>query len=108
MGWQGLIHVDGKAYAWMGGAPGFELAKQVSLRYTSTKSEFVFDIDGKVHLTVTFLSPVYPDDLARQSQQLSYVSLKVACSDAQKRNVQVYMDVSGGEMTLKFIPRICC
>ncbi|KAK0616291.1 hypothetical protein B0T14DRAFT_434788 [Immersiella caudata] len=94
-GWQGLVQVDGKTYTWMGAAPGFDHAKQVSLHYTSTKSEFVFDVDGKVHLTVTFLSPVYPDDLSRQSQQFSYVSVKVACSDTQKRNVQVYMDVSG-------------
>jgi hypothetical protein len=84
----------------MGGAPGFDHAKQVFLHYTSTKSEFVFDVDGKVNLTVTFLSPVYPDDLARQSQQFSYVSVKVACSDTQKRNVQVYMDVSGGMATV--------
>jgi len=103
LGWQGLIHVDGKAYAWMGDAPGFDHVKQVSLHYTATKSEFVFDVDGKVHLTVTFLSPVYPDDLSRQSQQFSYISAKVSCFDSEKRNVQVYMDVSGGE-TIPEVP----
>lgn len=95
LGWQGLIHVDGKAYAWMGDAAGFDHVKQTDLRLTPTKSEFVFDVDGKVQLTVAFFSPVYPDDLARQSQQFSYVTVKVTCSDPKQRDVSVYMDVSG-------------
>lgn len=51
----------------------------------------------KVTLTVTFFSPVYPDDLAKQSQQFSYVSAKAASADGASHSVQVYMDVSGGE-----------
>lgn len=96
MGWQGFVAVDGVAYNWMGGAPGPANVKQVCLEYTSTKSIFTFDVDGKVTLTVTFLSPVYPDDMARQSLQFSYVSVKAQASDGQAHRVQVYMDVSGG------------
>jgi hypothetical protein len=84
----------------MGGAPGPPLANQVSLEYTSTRSIFTFDVAGKVTMTVTFLSPVYPDDMARQSQQFSYISVKARSSDGVPHNVQVYMDVSGGT----FIP----
>jgi len=79
----------------MGGAPGPALVNQVSLEYTSTKSIFTFDVGGKVALTVTFLSPVYPDDMARQSQQFSYVSARAKSSDGASHKVQVYMDVSG-------------
>ncbi|KAM7186314.1 protein of unknown function (DUF1793) domain containing protein [Naviculisporaceae sp. PSN 640] len=93
-GWAGLVAVDGDVYNWMGGPSGYKLAKQVSLEYTSTKSIFTFDIDGKIVLTVTFFTPVYPDDPARQSLQSSYLSVK-AKSSGSSHKVQVYMDVSG-------------
>ncbi|KAK3316675.1 hypothetical protein B0H66DRAFT_301362 [Apodospora peruviana] len=94
-GWQGLVSVDGVAYNWLGAAPGPKVAKQLSLEYTSTKSIFTFDVDGKVTLTITFFSPVYPSDLARQSLQFSYISVKAKSSDGSSHKVQVYMDVSG-------------
>lgn len=84
----------------MGAEPGTTLVDQVSLEYTSTRSVFTFDVAGKVTLTVTFLSPVYADDLARQSQQFSYISTKAKSADGKKHSVQVYMDVSGGKLVL--------
>lgn len=95
-GWEGLVAVDGDVYTWMGGAPGYKHANQVSLEYTSTKSIFTFDINGKIVLTVTFFTPLYPDDPARQSLQSSYISVK-AKSSGSAHKVQIYMDVSGGE-----------
>ncbi|KAK0614984.1 hypothetical protein B0T17DRAFT_563197 [Bombardia bombarda] len=94
-GWQGLVAVDGVAYNWMGEARGTPVVNQVSLEYTSTKSIFTFDVNGTVELTVTFLSPVFPHDLGRQSQQFSYISAKAKSSDGSPHTVQVYMDVSG-------------
>lgn len=79
------------------GASQLPVVNQVSLEYTSTKSIFSFDVAGKVRLDVTFLSPVYPDDLSRQSQQFSYIAIKVVSSDGSPHNVKVYMDVSAGE-----------
>jgi hypothetical protein len=96
MGWQGFVAIDGVAYNWMGGAPGPSPVNQLSLEYTSTKSIFTFDVAGKVALTITFLSPVYPDDMARQSLQFSYISAKARSSDGAPHQVQVYMDVSAG------------
>ena len=98
LGWQGFIAVDGVSYNWMGAAPGPPPVNQISLEYTSTKSIFTFDVDGKVTMLVTFLSPVYPDDLARQSLQFSYISVKVKSADGAPHSVQVYMDVSGGRL----------
>lgn len=80
----------------MGGAPGPSTVKQTAFSYTSTKSIFTFDVSGKVQMTVTFLSPVYPDDLVKQSLQFSYVDVKVKSSDGRSHSVQVYMDISGG------------
>lgn len=96
-----MIAVDGRVYNWMGGTAGGQpLVSQVSLEYTSTRSIFTFDVEGKVQLTVTFLSPVFTNDFTRQSQQFSYISTKVKTSDGSPHNVQVYMDVSGGKSSL--------
>ena len=92
------MSVDGTVFNWMGGAAGPEPVTQTAFSYTSTKSIFTFDVDGKVEMTVTFLSPVYPDDLVRQSLQFSYVDVKVKSSDGSSHSVQVYMDISGGEL----------
>ena len=107
LGWQGLVSVDGVTYNWMGGAPGPAPVNQVSLEYTSTKSIFTFDVDGKVTLTVTFLSPVYPDDMARQSQQFSYISTPAKSADGASHKVKVYMDVSGGTVSRSSRPIMC-
>jgi hypothetical protein len=82
----------------MGGHQGPGPVNQVSLEYTSTKSIFTFDVEGKITMTVTFLSPVYPDDMARQSLQFSYVSVKARSSDGASHKVSIYMDVSGGKL----------
>jgi hypothetical protein len=95
MGWQGFIALNGSVYNWMG-AGGSPNVTQTSLEYTSSKSTFTFDVDGKITMVVTFLSPVYPNDLLRQSQQYSYVSTKVKSADGASHDVQIYMDISGG------------
>ena len=89
--------MDGDVFNWMGGAPGPPAVTQVSLEYTATKSIFSFNVNGKVTLNVTFLSPVYPDDLSKQSLQFSYVMATAASLDGAAHAVQVYMDVSGGK-----------
>jgi hypothetical protein len=82
----------------MGAAPGPPTVNQVSLQYTSTRSIFTFDVGGKVSMTVTFFSPIYPNDLGKQSQQFSYVDVQVRSSDSGHHRVQVYMDISGGTL----------
>jgi hypothetical protein len=75
------------------------LADQVSAEYTSTKSIFNFDIDGKVSLKVTFLSPVTPDDQKRQSLIFSYMNVEVASADGKSHAVQLYSDISAGKIS---------
>lgn len=95
VGWQGLIRVDNATYNWMGAYAGPALVTQTSFEYTSTQSIFTFDVDGKVTLTATFLSPVHPDDLLLQSLQFSYVQLSVESADGAAHTVQLYSDISG-------------
>ncbi|BCJ56244.1 hypothetical protein Asp14428_77190 [Actinoplanes sp. NBRC 14428] len=95
----GLAVIDGEPFLFLGSpsAPGpypFPSLRQTSLTVTATKSEFVLERAG-VEVTVTFLSPVMPGDLRRQSQPLSYVSVSARSLDGAAHRVGVYADVSG-------------
>ncbi|KAF7557472.1 hypothetical protein G7Z17_g746 [Cylindrodendrum hubeiense] len=94
-GWQGLIRVDGRAYNWMGNSTDAIRVEQVSLEYTSTKTIFTMNVDDKIEMAVTFLSPVYYDDLRRQSVTSSYLEVAVRSLDSNNHIIQVYCDVSG-------------
>ncbi|KAI1635106.1 glutaminase GtaA [Biscogniauxia mediterranea] len=93
-GWQGFVRVDGTPYAWMGAAPGADNVDQTDFSYTSTRSNFVFSVGGKVEMNVTFLSPVTPSDLRRQSLTFSYLDVIVRSLDGSSHEVQLYADVS--------------
>lgn len=77
--------------------PGPSLVTQLSYEYTSTRSTFVMDVGGLVNLRITFLSPVNPDDLMRQSLTFSYVDVVVESADGRPHDVQVYTDITAGE-----------
>lgn len=96
-GWQGFVAVDGTVYNWMGAAVGPDVVNETSATYTSTQTVFTFDVEGKITLTATFLSPVHPNDLLKQSLQYSYVDVTAVSADGDSHSVQVYMDCSGGK-----------
>jgi hypothetical protein len=95
----GLATIDGTPFLFLGSPASptafpFPTLRQLSLTVTATKSEFVLAQAG-VELTVTFLSPVTPGDLKRQSQPLSYVSVVARATDGKAHQVGVYFDISG-------------
>jgi hypothetical protein len=81
----------------MGAPRDIEAASQVSYEYTSTKSIFMIEVDEKVSIKVTFLSPLTPKDLKRQSLIFSYLSVEVSSMDGSNHDVQLYTDISAGE-----------
>ncbi len=95
----GLARIDGTTYVFMGrpalpnSAP-LPTMRQTAFELTSTSSRFTLEQDG-VELTVTFLSPVEPGDLRRQSIPLSYVTLSARSTDRKAHDVSLYMDISG-------------
>ncbi|KAI0388618.1 glutaminase GtaA [Xylariaceae sp. FL0594] len=93
--WTGLIRVDGDTYQWMGAVPNAKNVDQTSFSYTSTRSNFVMNVGNKVEMNITFLSPVTPTDLKRQSLTFSYLDVGVHSLDGAKHDVQLYADVSG-------------
>ena len=98
-----MIRVDGMVKTWMGDPAGPELVRQVGLEYTSTTSKFIMQFDDAVALNVTFLSPVTPMDLKRQSLVFSYLEVSVASLDGKDHSVQVYSDISAGTVPSNFM-----
>ncbi|PMD18325.1 DUF1793-domain-containing protein [Hyaloscypha hepaticicola] len=96
--WTGFITVDGMTYTWMcaaninGVVP--PSVNQTSFEYTSTRSTFVMNVANKVSMNVTFLSPITPKDLKRQSIIASYLSVTVAAIDGASHAVKLYADTS--------------
>ena len=95
----GLARIDGTTFLFLGapGLPGrhpFPTMRQKSVTTTAAASEFVLEQAG-VQLTVTFLSPVEPGDLQRQSQPLSYIAASARSTDGEAHSVSVYFDISG-------------
>lgn len=108
--WAGMIRVDGTLYVWMGdplpGVDGVHIANQTSYTYTSTQSVFSIDA-GPVTVNATFLSPLYPNDLQRQSLVFSYVEVAVESNDGSSHDVQLYVDISAGEQNTDETQEFC-
>ena len=90
-----MIRVDGNTYTWMG-LPGSTTVNQTAFEYTSTKSIFTMNVEDKLEMNITFLSPVAPTDFKRQSLVFSYLNVEVSSLDGQTHDVQVYADISAG------------
>lgn len=69
---------------------------QESFEYTSTRSTFNLNVDSKVFMNVTFLSPITPTDLQRRSIIGSYLYVNVISIDGGSHSVQLYADTSAG------------
>ncbi|KAJ7684052.1 hypothetical protein B0H17DRAFT_941147 [Mycena rosella] len=96
VGWSGFIKVDGTPYSFLGEPAipaSFAKATQKSMEFTSTQSVFVMSA-GAVDLTITFLSPVEPNDLSKQSFPFAYMALSAASTDGNSYTVQLYSDIS--------------
>lgn len=93
-----MVRIDGQSYVFMGKPTGLVGLIQVAIQKKSyiTPTQTIFVIAaGPVELTVTFLSPVEPNDTFLQSIPLSYVFVSAKATDGAAHKVEVYMDISG-------------
>lgn len=58
------------------------------------------DVGGLVTMNITFLSPVNPTDLMRQSLTFSYLDVVVLSADGTSHDVQLYTDITAGQSQL--------
>ena len=56
------------------------------------------DVAGVVEMNITFLSPLTPSDLMRQSLVFSYVDVSVTSTDGAAHDVQLYTDITAGKV----------
>ncbi|EJU00939.1 DUF1793-domain-containing protein [Dacryopinax primogenitus] len=97
LGWAGYVRVDNTTYVYMG-APSVPnlsppLATQTNFAFTSTQSIFKLNA-GPITLPASFLSPIEPNDLLRQSLPFSYLAISVESNDGAPHSVQIYSDIS--------------
>jgi hypothetical protein len=95
----GIARIDGTPYLFAGApalpdGPTLTVLNQTSLQVTATQSSYQFN-GGGVDLTVTFFSPVDPDDLQRQCVPFGYVTMQASSADGGSHTVEVYFDISG-------------
>ncbi|MGE0481633.1 MAG: DUF5127 domain-containing protein, partial [Phycisphaerae bacterium] len=91
----GLVRIDGTTFRYAGPYPPDAPAmEQGALRLTPTRTIYTF-AGGGVELTLTFLSPLVPDDLDLLSRPATYVTWAVKSTDGAPHDVSVYLDVSG-------------
>ncbi len=91
---ESLIRVDGKNYRLMGTEPKQVPAlPQTGLVVTPTRSIYDFE-NAAVHVTLTFLSPVLPDDFDVLSWPVTYLTWTVRSKDRAAHEVAIYDSVS--------------
>ena len=89
-----LIRVDGKPYRLMGKSPSAVPAmEQMRLEVLPTRTIYTFGGAG-VKVTLTFTSPLLPDDLDLLSRPVTYLTWEVESADGKPHTASVYFDAS--------------
>lgn len=94
-GMAGMLRVDGAAYRFMGQWYG-EMPppmKQTSVEVLPTSTVYRFE-SGGVALTLTFTSPLLPDDLEVMSRPVTYLTADVRATDGREHRVALYLDAT--------------
>ncbi|EGF98815.1 uncharacterized protein MELLADRAFT_50868 [Melampsora larici-populina 98AG31] len=96
IGWTGLIRVDGVVSNWMGNLTNWQAANNTEFLLTASSSNFTYQVaNSTIELQVSFLSPITPNDLFRQSLPLSYLTISVKSLDGLPHQVELYTDFNG-------------
>lgn len=100
--------MDGESYTWFGNPDGPpSIVTQTAFEYTSTKSIFAMSVNDTIGMNVTFLSPVTPNDLTRQSIPATYMNVDIFSIDGQEHEVQLYTDLSAGKTCCSKLVTYC-
>ncbi|KAH9915051.1 uncharacterized protein BXZ73DRAFT_106359 [Epithele typhae] len=95
MRWRGRIKIDNttlKMYEWMGDSGDWVKGVVSNVQLTPTRTIFTVTT-GSIRLNVTFLSPIEPDDLVKQSIPFTYLSVDVMSIDGAPHDVQIWSDI---------------
>ena len=92
-GMVGMLRIDGKPYRFMGQSQSRlpPAMKQVSLRVLPTRTVYQFEADG-LRLSLTFMTPLLPDDLDVMSRPVTYVTFDTQSLDGRTHQAVLYFD----------------
>ncbi len=89
-----LIRIDGSAYRLMGNDPkNVPALPQTGLTVLPTRSIYEF-ADGHVHVTLTFMTPVLPDNIDVLTRPATYLTWDVKSVDGQAHTISIYDSTS--------------
>ena len=87
----GLVRIDGKSYRIMGGQPANAAAlEQTSLEVLPTRTIYTFGGAG-IRLTLTFMTPMLPDDLDVLTRPVTYVTWHAVSTDSHPHEVKAML-----------------
>ncbi len=89
----GLATIDGKDYRFMGAKDNIEAMEQVYLDVTALSTVYTFE-DAGVVLTVTFMTPLFPDDYYLLTRPVTYMHIFYQSKDGKEHDVTVTVKAS--------------
>jgi hypothetical protein len=100
--WTGNVHalssmarVDGRTFRLMGSeSKDVSPADQLSLRVLPTRTLYEFEAGG-VRVSLTFTTPLLPEDLDLVARPVTYVTWTVRSTDGREHEVALYFDCTG-------------
>jgi hypothetical protein len=89
-----MVRVDGKSYRLMGDTPkDVPALPQAGLQVLPTRT--IYEFEGPpVHVTLTFMTPLLPDDLDVLSRPLTYLTWDVRSLDGREHEAAIYLSSS--------------
>lgn len=91
----GMLRIDGASFRFLGPQPrGFvdvPAMEQLERRITPLRTSYRFAAAG-VELTLTFTSPLLPDDLELLGRPVTYIDLSVSSSDGRPHEVSAFFE----------------
>ena len=85
-----LIRVDGQSFRLMGNDPiAVPALPQLSVRVTPTRSIYEFE-NVRVHVTLTFMTPMLPDDIEALARPATYLTWEARAVDGRAHRVEIY------------------
>ena len=87
-----LVRIDGKPYRIMGDEPkDTPPLPQAGLQVLPTRT--IYDFEGAgVHATLTFMTPMLPQDLDVMSRPVTYLTWETRTTDGKEHAVSIYYD----------------